>query len=62
MAMLRLHNNDDPTRIVLVKSDDISTVIPWVNGSAISSSDGSTVFVHETSEELDEILRNLEGK
>lgn len=62
MTMLRLHNNDDPTRTVLIKSDDISTVIPCVNGSAISSSDGATVFVHETLEELDEILRNLEGR
>jgi hypothetical protein len=62
MTILRLHNNNDPTRLVLVKSDDISTVIPVANGSAIASSEGSPVYVHETPEEIADILDRLEDK
>ncbi len=54
--ILKLHNNNAPDRLALVESTEISSVAVYTNGSVIQSKGGGFTYVHETPEEIDELL------
>jgi len=58
--ILKLHNNNSPDRLALVESEEIATVSVNPSGSIINTKGGGMIAVHETPEEINEILSTLE--
>jgi hypothetical protein len=61
--MLTLHDQNNPMQIHLLCIDDISSIEPWSNGSLVVMKSSSNVHkIHETPEQIAEMLNYLEEK
>ena len=51
--MLRLHDLNSPSRVVLVDAEDISIILAMPTGSAILMKDvANPIYVHESTDEI----------
>jgi hypothetical protein len=57
MAILKLHDRLNPTRIVLQDRDEISAVDVYQDGSVVWSKGGSQLYVSETPEDIYELIK-----
>lgn len=57
MKILKLHDMNNPTRLVPIDVEDYSTAVPCGSGSAVRlKSSDAPVLVHETPEEITAML------
>ena len=58
--ILRLHDKNNPTRLVLVNAEEISTIETYIDGSSVLSMKNGTV--HNAQETPEDVLRMMEEK
>ena len=57
MKLITLHDHNNTSQEVVIDADAITSITPFGSGSAIQSGSG-LVAVHETPQEVTEIIRN----